>query len=792
MSYQEIKIFINTYIIQNGVNAITGARLNTALNALADYNGFDAVVVTTLPGGSDATVNVQGRTLQLGIPRGEDGENAMNPFKGWFTTDNIPTTGQEGDYCNVSNTSVTPHTVTIYRWSTAQNAFVDTGEVPDTATGETFASGETLQEVAIDDSHLVNPVNTADPTKPVLAKADDVMQMKAKLEGVTAEESQVDKSSLDNYIFPVPNTIKTGYYDINGVFCPSRNNMCIKISVSGYTSMRFLGIVRTSAPSAGQPCYCFLDANDGVIAGSLAEYDIDDSLADNTIKEYNNIAIPNGAVYALLLWVGVGGLTESNFYCYLKRGDNVVDLINIGGYFYKRNVNITEDILSTIRFPCRIQASTNMWQYETLYASYIIDIESLRIKSITIKSNSENFASFAFLKTANPIDGQIPDYCDKTGLYIQPANETLTYNIPNDAKYLYVFEKTKYITYETVYFPESITVEGKYYQIGINEKLTSSPGINYFEVDVNTNVLPNGSSEESNIDNNTTVKSAFGVRFPANYTPDGEPCRVMAMFHGYQGYVTPNVLGYTNTNGWVDFQDVFVDAGFVVFDINGYGLDYNITGNDNHHWGGPGAILTAKKAFEFIKKNYNVKDQMVVFGFSMGGQMGFSYAMNYPEDVIAVALHEPAPPTNNGFLWSLNDINKQTFADAYGYTDWNEAIADNFANFVGYSIPLSLQYYSNGVYDASGITSLDLSTTLPDGVSLSGHIDCPIRIWQGEKKNNIGEDRVKKALVENIVTALRNGGSNVTARYCPGLRHSELKQTQYVIDETLYYLNRYK
>ena len=200
MTYQQIKSFINTYIVQNGVNAITGAQLNTILNELADYKGFDSVVVTTLPAGSDATATVQGMTLVLGIPKGADGrdgqdgidgQNAVNPFKGWFTTDNIPTTGQAGDYCNVSNTSVTPHTVTIYRWSTANNRFEDTGEVPDTAMGETFASSETLQEVAIDDSHLVNPVNTADATQPVLAKADDVMQLKAKLEGVTASEEKV-------------------------------------------------------------------------------------------------------------------------------------------------------------------------------------------------------------------------------------------------------------------------------------------------------------------------------------------------------------------------------------------------------------------------------------------------------------------------------------------------------------------------------------------------------------------------------------------------------------------------
>lgn len=107
MTYQQIKSFINTYIVPNGVNAITGAQLNTVLNALADYYGFDSVVVTNLPAGSQATATVTNRTLNLGIPAGQngrDGDDAINPFKGWWpdlATLKAAYTATPGDYAFV-------------------------------------------------------------------------------------------------------------------------------------------------------------------------------------------------------------------------------------------------------------------------------------------------------------------------------------------------------------------------------------------------------------------------------------------------------------------------------------------------------------------------------------------------------------------------------------------------------------------------------------------------------------------------------------------------------------------
>ena len=160
MTYQEIKSFINTYIVQNGVNAITGSQLNTALNALADYYGFDSVVVTTLPASSEATVNVQGRTLELGIPKGADGQNgrdgldATNPFKGWFNSlDDLKAsyTAAVGDSAYVKDASpATTWSIYIYdETATTDNNWADSGMKADTSNVQTFASGEEVNQTYI-------------------------------------------------------------------------------------------------------------------------------------------------------------------------------------------------------------------------------------------------------------------------------------------------------------------------------------------------------------------------------------------------------------------------------------------------------------------------------------------------------------------------------------------------------------------------------------------------------------------------------------------------------------------
>lgn len=329
----------------------------------APSSGIIGANAKNLDAGSNATASIdEDHILQLGIPVGL---NAVNPFKGWFTTANIPTTGKEGDYCNVSNTSVTPHTVTIYRWSTAQNEFVDTSEVPDTATGETFASSETLQQVAIDDSHLVNPVNTADSTQPVLSRAEDVMQLKAKLEGVTASEVKVQLITSNE-----GQNVFNGQVYTKGTNPPTTTTNSsyryIVINVEGYKSVRFLGrLGNSSSIDSGWAFYnetnydaeATIDADNGFLKDNTGyinyqTYNFDTTLPDaNGIKEYV-VKVPNGAKY-LKTCVKMGGVTLDNFYCYLQSGTSVgEELADKASYsemedlwLWKKNLINQDDLL---------------------------------------------------------------------------------------------------------------------------------------------------------------------------------------------------------------------------------------------------------------------------------------------------------------------------------------------------------------------------------------------------------------------------------------------------------------
>lgn len=375
MTKEELKQYIDENIYENQDGDITGEGLNEVLKAIVDDAGTkveanptgtptetmqtikigekiytapqgpqgepgedgqdgqpgapgpaNTLTIGTVTDGEQAAASIIGeapnQTLNLVLPKGEQGDpgqNAVNPFKGWFTTDNIPTTGQAGDYCNVSNTSVTPHTVTIYRWSTANNRFKDTGEVPDTATGETFASSETLQEVAIDDSHLENPTNTANDTQPVLAKAEDVMQLKVKLEGVTAsEEKFVNYTSVSGCWGKEAQEIVNTAWSRAEILLPSSAK-----------KVRILGVAFRNGLS---------EANKNV-ANILGHYEGDAWISDyiqpmdtntedvNITREYTYAIPPQSTHFRINTRYGSAVMPESSFYCYLRSGESVSDVM---------------------------------------------------------------------------------------------------------------------------------------------------------------------------------------------------------------------------------------------------------------------------------------------------------------------------------------------------------------------------------------------------------------------------------------------------------------------------------
>lgn len=269
--------------------------------------------------------------------KGEKGDDAVNPFKGWFdSSDDIPTQGaKKGDYAYVTTNGISKI------WRHNGTAFVNTNET--VSQEQTFNSNEKLSAVKIDDTHLDNPVGDDEIKAPTLAKAEDVMQLKAKLTGVTAIETK-GYTSIDYNGYIVCKTTtnsvaKTYKYDgvVHTVFIPIPQNA---------KKIRFLGrFVNANTFTTG---YAFINAEsqqdiqDNIIVSSgssaidITKYIVElhpwENNGSDANTEINDVVIPDGATYFCAVY-GTGRITQSNFYCYLQTGDPALNHNDIANDF---------------------------------------------------------------------------------------------------------------------------------------------------------------------------------------------------------------------------------------------------------------------------------------------------------------------------------------------------------------------------------------------------------------------------------------------------------------------------
>ena len=783
MTHQEIKNFINTYIVTNGVGAITAARLNTILNELADYKGFDAVVVTTLPAGSDATATVQGMTLVLGIPRGADGQDAVNPFKGWYTTDNIPTTGQEGDYCNVSDTSVTPPIVTIYRWDDNQDAFVDTGEVPDTATGETFASGETLQEVAIDNSHLENPVNTADPTKPVLAEAEDAMQLKSKLEWVDLEEEKVlpiESGDGQNVFSGYVLCYSELYPSLPPLVYASSGTKHIVIDVEGCDSVRFLGVLAKS--TSGDAGWAFYDASnfDGISfkddntgAVKWAKYDYDTTLAETTTKEYL-LKVPANAKY-LKLCYNVGVITPAKFYCYKQYGQGVK----------KVSQEVEKDIellrAATANGFIIGGISSDEW------AGYFFKGYALTTR-LKVNPNDKIIGADNV-----PNGGTFKVFCFDDGFLSCGMVDSFPCNLPDGTRYI-----RPQVTFDDEQGMDSIVIRIKVETAGeldeIKEGLRSTQSFDdtkfvSFTVqkpkrdedsDATLDYLPNGDKSFSN----------GYIHLAKNYTPDGAPTPVAVFFHGTDGYSFDEV----SISVYADQIKFLAKCGYNVIDCSTHSYHQWVASgksNSEENWPVGMSLECYSKMWDYIKRTYNVDETRVYgFGKSAGGGISTILISNKPTlfNFRAVGLLAPAlelvcsmlemlARRNNELLTELGCPNPNVRTGLSGYDDGRPAtdpdkqyVIDNaqkiivadpfFASVIGMD---KMEFVTQMLNTGNADANLEANETLAALVDASARIVLsPVKIWHA-----IDDENVPIATSKWFQKMVRNGGGECYLREFP-------------------------
>ena len=258
---------------------------------------------------------------------GNDGADGHNPCLGRFNV--LPTLSpnpfadaRNGDYIYFDTTdSQTSDPVTyIYHFDgtnwDAQGTVVDVSNL-------TFNSGESVPGTSIDGTGLANPLPNA------LAKAADVLQLKAKLRGVTASEVKVQlvESGEGQNVYDGFINGSTGKYS------SSIYNKFIVIPLNGAKSVRWLAKENTSNSSyLGWAFGIFEGEIDSTLSTftALSKGVYSNNPLNNQAVEYIQDAPDNVTHVAITIWFyqsgGGSSVTMDNFYCYLQSGKSVAEM----------------------------------------------------------------------------------------------------------------------------------------------------------------------------------------------------------------------------------------------------------------------------------------------------------------------------------------------------------------------------------------------------------------------------------------------------------------------------------
>ena len=172
-------------------------------------------------------------------------------------------------------------------------------------------------------------------------------------------------------------------------------------------------------------------------------------------------------------------------------------------------------------------------------------------------------------------------------------------------------------------------------------------------------------STDQEVNAQSYLWSAGVLRLPKTYSHIGKKVPIAFFTHGTSGWV-----GNGAVQSQFDRCNYLVDNGIACFDVNGwqgcYGEELPPNNRRNgQNMGNPSACSCAHKAFEYIKKAYNVEEKCLVFGNSMGGLLALNYANNFRGDILGCFL-----------LYPVTDLKAQAWDNP-----WNTKCHENIIDF---------------------------------------------------------------------------------------------------------------
>lgn len=294
--FDGIRQVIDQNIYENQDGDITGEVMNQVLNDVVD--AFEEAVT--------------------------DGNN-IRAFKGWWpdlATLKAAITAQPGDSAYVKDASpATTWSIYVYSASaTSDNNWANSGSKADTSNAQTFASGEEVNQTYIDNTGLANPKSGALPT------AEDVLQLKVKLEGVTASDVKVNAVVGTNVTTGKYVSGETGALTTPSSYASQYGYFTTEIP-QGTKSIRFMGGSRPSSSYKSGYTLGYYDADNNNVFVPVRKFYFPVSTSFTT-KEII-VDLEEGETVFMTTCMMRNGIQLSQFYCYLQSGDTVKEMIPV-------------------------------------------------------------------------------------------------------------------------------------------------------------------------------------------------------------------------------------------------------------------------------------------------------------------------------------------------------------------------------------------------------------------------------------------------------------------------------
>jgi methyl-accepting chemotaxis protein len=138
-------------------------------------------------------------------------------------------------------------------------------------------------------------------------------------------------------------------------------------------------------------------------------------------------------------------------------------------------------------------------------------------------------------------------------------------------------------------------------------------------VDGDTEYSEAGSFED------TLISNTLRVYLPTNYSPTGEPVKLIYKAHGTNGYASIDLTTW-GEDGSIDY---LADEGFAIYDMFAGTSYYSATTTNRiANYNLPIQLAAQKAAYEWVVRNFNVDPRIYVVGKSHGGLAGIYVTNN--------------------------------------------------------------------------------------------------------------------------------------------------------------------